>query len=125
MVSSGTNGKGNQARPFTPGRIRAIVRSLDIYDDIQAGDTHNMCLDFSERVLHELLERGANAIMVQSRDEEGTPHHHYVLCQVGDGISSGVVVVDPTIGQFYHKYKDVFVGSMDEMRDRFIKGGKS
>ncbi len=121
------DGKGNSdtGRSFTKGNLRAIVKSLDIYDDIKNGETHNQCLDFSEIVLRELLDRGVDAIMVQSRDDSGTPIHHYVLAQVGSDIDRHPVIVDPTIGQFYHKYKDVFVGTQDEMHERFVKGGKS
>jgi len=91
---------------------------------VQRGDTADKCLDFSEEVLRALLEAGADAIMVQSRDGEGTPNHHYVLAQVGEGAEQRTVMVDPTVNQFYPKYKQIYVGTPEALRERVVHSGK-
>ena len=98
-----------------PGSIRRAIRD---------GDTHDECQDFSTEVLRVLLEQGVDAIMVQSRERDGTPLHHFVLCMTHD---HEAVMIDPTVSQFHDsdKFKKIFIGSREDLREKLCDSASS
>lgn len=109
----------DEIRPMLVDQLPKSVRRA-----IREGDTHDECQDFSEEVLKVLLENGADAIIVQSRDRDGTPLHHFVLRMTSD---YEAVMIDPTVSQFYHhdRFKKIFIGSREDLREQLCDSAHS
>lgn len=78
---------------------------------------NNMCGTFVPRLVEELVKRGIKSIAATSADESGTYHIYAVLNQ-----SDGLVLLDPSIGQYVFGYRGIYSGDRESLRT-YINSG--
>lgn len=86
-----------------------------IYAAIERGDVKDECMDFSEQLLVLLKSHGEDVIMVQSRDKDGEPLHHFLLWR--EAGTEAPVMIDPTFSQLFPEQKEIFIGTRDDLRE--------
>jgi hypothetical protein len=110
-----------QAVPSEPAesiaaRIRRVAQDQSFYSRVKTADTYMKCLLFSRDLSDALRREKIDHIMVATTDDSlnHMPMHNFILAKDEAG---KILHVDPTISQFVPNFKDVFVGTKDQLLD--------
>lgn len=93
-------------------KIHRIAQAQPWYENVKVGNTLNKCSDYSASLEKALRAENIEAIHVGSEDpSSGMIMHNFLLAKT----ELGTLHVDPTLSQFVPHFRNVFIGTRNEL----------